>query len=121
MKLRPVSNTNRYTLRDNSNHNIRTKNINDGQKIFSKSNCLENKVHLEKNKNNNKLNEVSYVEKKLSQLLSVKSQVENEILRLPMKQKNLHQINKKILLDEEINNIENEVNNLRIRLKTIKY
>ena len=60
------------------------------------------------------------LDRKLSQLLVQKSQIENEIIKLPKKQKNLIQINRKIFLDEELNQIEGEINRFRIELNSNK-
>lgn len=62
----------------------------------------------------------SQFDKKLSDLLVKKANLENEMIKLPTKQKTLNQINRKILLDEELIDIENEINNCRLKIKSYK-
>ncbi len=62
----------------------------------------------------------SKYDKKLSDLLVKKANVENEMLKLPTKQKTLNQINRKIILDEELIDIENEINDCRVKIKSFK-
>jgi hypothetical protein len=45
--------------------------------------------------------------------------VENELFKLPDKQKTLNQINKKRVLDEKLAQIEKDINNYKIRLRDI--
>ena len=49
--------------------------------------------------------------------LSVKKQIENEIFKLPEKQRTLIQINRKKMLEDQVCEIEKEINFLRIKLR----
>jgi len=70
--------------------------------------------------NFNTENAESKFDKKLSDLLVKKANIENEMLKLPTKQTTLYQINRKIILEEELIDLENEINDCRLKIKSFK-
>ena len=86
-----------------------------------------NKDGIRNNNRNHKNNEtetINYdknpifaIEQKLSELSSQKKQIENEIFKLPEKQRTLIQINRKKMLEDQVCEIEKEINFLRIKLR----
>lgn len=83
------------------------------EKFYSK-----NKEFLSPRKDNTNQKEMQY-ESKLSDLLRIKARLENDILKLPSKQRTLHQINSKLILEEDLKDVEREIGELRLKTKSI--
>ncbi len=62
-------------------------------------------------------NLVSDIEQKLAELSSQKKQVENEIFKLPEKQKTAIQISRRKMLEEQLATVDKEINLLRVKLR----
>jgi hypothetical protein len=62
-------------------------------------------------------NLVSEIEQKLAELSSQKKQVENEIFKLPEKQKTAIQISRRKMLEEQLAAVDKDINLLRVKLR----
>jgi hypothetical protein len=64
-------------------------------------------------------NEITFNEEKLSQLLKEKLLLENDLFKLPDKPRTINEINKKRTLQDSMNNIENEINDTKFKLRKL--
>jgi hypothetical protein len=67
----------------------------------------------------NAKNEITFNEEKLSQLMKEKLLVENDLFKLPDRPRTINEINKKRNLEESMNNIENEINDTKFKLRKL--
>jgi hypothetical protein len=100
--INPNSSKNKF----NANHYINYRN--DDEVVFP------SEYKLKENKN-----ELIFIEQKLSDLLKEKLITENELLRLPDKPRTLNEINKKKGIEESLLNLENEINDVKLRMRKL--
>ena len=62
-------------------------------------------------------NLVFEIEQNLAELTSQKKHLENEIFKLPEKQKTAIQISRRKMLEEQLASIDKEINSLRVKLR----
>jgi peptidoglycan hydrolase CwlO-like protein len=59
-------------------------------------------------------------QQKISELLGDKIKIENELFKIPEKQKSLSQINKKKVLEDKLDSVENEINRIKSQIRDLK-
>jgi hypothetical protein len=67
----------------------------------------------------NKLN-VRTFQQRISELISDKINLQNELFKIPEKHKTVNQINRKKILEDSLDKIENEINMLKTKIRDIK-